>query len=203
MTNEIEWVRSGRARDMLFAAGMDYPDFKLQQALLIGKVRSQAASAEITAWRKPTKTFADYHVPPDAWKGGELSLEFDSYLKSGCALRGLSFSKTDLIEWFELSEEPFKAVAIAAVGTPEVTTKAGRPAKSDEWGNLLAAVVAYAQCKGIDLADQPGEVYTKALDYAATLGMAETAISIDRCRPAILLAKKLIAKGEGGEAISA
>lgn len=209
MSDDIEWIKGRKARSLLIQAGLHPAEIQLRQALRIGKVHGRALHAAIEGrgrHRGQKVEHADWDVPAEAWKGGPENSRFDLDLdvyssgdyenKLGLVkLTGLSFVKSELIDYFEIEDAP-----VATTPTPDVMEKGkgGRAPKVDEWNNAIAALIVYAQSgKGIDLADQPGAIYKKALDYAATLGLEGEGISIDRCKQGILSAKKLIAKAEG------
>lgn len=177
----------------------------------MGKVRARAAMATITLRGRDRgkRKLTDWEVPPEVWQGRADNSRFDlksdfyntgdySVRMGSVELRGMSFNMTDMLEWFRI-EPVTPAIIVPANGDKG---KGGRPPKADEWNNLVAALVVCAQSGPFNWKDQPGEIYRKALDYAATLGMDGEAISIDRCQKGILLAKTLIQKAEGrdGEA---
>ncbi len=206
MSDEVEWIRSGKAQALLRSVGKG--EFHLRQALRIGKVHARAANAEISKRGRygGRDEFDDWDVPAEVWKGSmensAFSLDGDYYSSGDYSisigsvkLACLSFNKGEIVEHFEIEEAP--AAPVAPV--PEATEKGkgGRAPKAEEWNNLIAALVVYAQSGPFLLDDQPGAIYRKALDYAASLGMSGEAISLDRCREGILAAKTLIRKAEG------
>lgn len=149
MSDEVQWIRSGRARSLLHSAGVNYPDYDLQQALRIGKVPARAAQAVITEWRKPSRTFADYDVPARLWADGDLSLEHDHYLKTGCALRGLSFDRAAMVAWFEIEDHPPAAAPVKELAGTTAKGKGGRkPARG--WPVFAAALAEWVLTSGDD-----------------------------------------------------
>lgn len=125
MTNETEWLRGRRAREILFEAGENYPAHALQQAAEIGKVRARAASVEVKdSSRGGTARQCDYmEIPRLAWCGGTLDIDADIYQSDSfrvrldeprtgglfrpghsyrVTLKGLSFNHADLADWFDL-----------------------------------------------------------------------------------------------------
>lgn len=213
MSDEVEWLRSVKTWEFLHFCGVGSPttEHHLRNALLMGKVRARAAMATISLRGRDggKRKLTDWEVPPEVWQGKADNSHFDlnsdvyntgdySVRMGSVELRGMSFNKTDMSEWFGI-ELPVVTM-LPANGDKG---KGGRPPKADEWNNLIAALVVYAQSGPFNWEDQPGETYRKALDFAATLGMDGEAISIDRCQKGILLAKQLIAKAEGkdGEAL--
>jgi hypothetical protein len=213
MGDEVEWIRARKAHILLIEAGLHPAEFHIRQALRLGKVKSRALHAEIQLrGRYGGKVeHEDWSVPQEVWKGSSDSSAFsldgdyfsngDYDLKLGrVKLTGLSFDKRELLDYFEI-EPPTPAPTVAPEAASGDVGRGGRSPKVDEWNNLIAAVIVYAQSgEGIDLADQPGAIYRKALDFASALGMDGEAISIDRCSKGILTAKRLIAKAEGGAA---
>jgi len=209
MSDEVEWIRSGKAQALLRSAGKG--EFHLRQALRIGKVHARAVKAEIEhRGRHGGRTeYDDWDVPAEAWKGSAensaFSLDGDYYSSGDYGIRlgsvklaCLSFNKGEIIKHFEIEEAAPEPAP--TIGAASEKGKGGRPPKSDEWNNLIAALVVYAQSGPFDWQDEPGTIHRKALDYAATLGMGGEAISIDRCHKGILAAKRLIAKAEGKDA---
>lgn len=205
MNERVEWIRSGKAQALLRAEGKG--EFHLRQALRIGKVRARAAHAEVNKRGRHggREEFDNWDVPAEAWKGtmenSVFSLDGDYYSSGDYSiaigsvkLTCLSFNKAEMIEHFEIEEAAPEPPP--AIGAAPGKGKSGRPPKAEEWNNLIAALVVYAQCGPFDWQDEPGTIYRKALDYAATLGMDGEAISIDRCQKGILAAKRLIAKAE-------
>ncbi|MGN6689784.1 MAG: hypothetical protein ACTHJU_02445 [Sphingopyxis sp.] len=200
MSDEVEWIRSGKAQALLRSVGKG--DFHLRQALRIGKVHARAAKAEVNKRGRygGRDEFDDWDVPAEAWKGSmensAFSLDGDYYSSGDYSisigsvkLACLSFNKAEIVEHFEIEDTPLPAQATNK-------GKGGRGPKAEEWNNLIAALVVYAQSGPFMLDDQPGTTYRKALDYAASLGMGGEAISLDRCRDGILAAITLIRKAE-------
>lgn len=212
MDNEVEWIKSGKANLLLIEAGKYPAEFQLRQALLIGQVHARAIRAEISKRGRygGKDTLDNWEVPEEVWKGsGENSrfdLDADTYSTGDYGVRvgavklwGMSFNKAEILAYFDIEE---KSAAPSAPTDTTETGKGGRRPDADKWNTTLSALIVYAQCVGIHRDDQPGTVLSKALDYAAGLGMSDDAISIDRCSKGILRGKGLIGKSEGWDAES-
>lgn len=205
MTSEAEWIKARKARQLLIAAGIHHAEFQLRQALRIGQVHGRALHAEIKLRGRHggKKEFRNWEVPDEVWKGGPdnsaFSLDGDFYSSGDYEIRigavkltGLSFNKAELIDHFDIVEP------IAEAANMTEKSKGGRAPKSLEWNNALAAVIAYAQCKGgVEHDQQPGAFLNAALDFASELGLDGPTISIDRCSDGIRLAKRLVGRSEG------
>lgn len=214
MSDEVEWIRSTKTWALLHAAKVGHPtvEHHLRTALLMGKVHARAGMATIKLRGRDggQRKLTDWEVPSEVWQGefenSRFDLNSDTYNTGdygvslgSVKLRGMTFNKAEMIEWFEIEDEPIPSLA------PNGDKgKGGRTPKSDEWNRTLAALIVYAQSgAGVTPGAQPGEVYTAALDYAASLGMEGDGISIDRCRPGIYQAQALIKKVEDEAAAKA
>lgn len=216
MTDEVEWIKARKAHHLLIQAGLHPAEFHIRQALRLGKVQSRALHAEIKPRGRhgsPTTEFEDWDVPQEVWKGSgdtsAFSLDGDFFSNGDYAVRlgsvkltGLSFNKAEIVEYFDIEQGPSAnagqpAESVEGEGGGESRTSGGRATDSAKWNNALAALIVYAQSGGGVLPGaQPGAILKKALDYASSLGMDGSAISIDRCKAGIQQAQGLILKAE-------
>jgi hypothetical protein len=187
MSDEIEWIKAPKAHALLIGAGVHPAEFKIRQALRLGKVKARAIEAVIerrTAghWT-PKEVKDDWIVPKEVWKGsgddGAFDLNNDYFSNRSyetgyrsVRLTGLSFDKAEIIEYFDIEEAPVPR-SPPVVFDDATKDKGGAALDSEKWANFAAIAVVLQHHAGlVHKGMKKAQVYSQIADYASSLDLA-------------------------------
>lgn len=211
MSDETTWINGREAFQLLCRCGNPATAaHRFREPLRRGRIDAVALDGTLHHRRnRGSEEVSDWPVLAETWKGTVDNSLFrlsegvysSSALSTGYSrveLSGLRFNRQQIISYFEIADDgpQEQAEAPGEVGAEMLRT--GRPVEKELWGNLTAALGAYAQSGGdIRPGEHAGTLYARVTSFGSTLGLTGF-IGLDSCRAYLNLAMELVHKAENG-----